>query len=182
MVFPLFCLILSFIFWPLDVPFRAVYLGYFSVLSWVLSSYLDLLFQLIVTKPHNLLVILEEILSHFKRMESCFSYEPLFMPIRLVQHYLWRRCFSWLKDQNVHFGIDYPQVQITVPWAQRWEWGENQLKLLHSYEPGKWQLDLYLQVYVKFVQNVNICPDLLCLSSCILPNFASAIKPMFYHK
>lgn len=84
------------------------------------------------------------------------SGRPLFMPIRLVQHYLWKRCFSWLKDQNVHFqhwaiskvSTDNSSMGSTL------RMGENRLKLLHSYEPNKWQLDFYLQVYVKFVQNV----------------------------
>ena len=111
-----------------------------SVLSWVLLFLSWLLFQLIVTKPPCLLVIhRRDIEPDFKRMGSHFSYEPLFMPIRLVQHYLWRRCFSWLKDQNVHFqhwaiskvSTDNSSMGSTL------RMGENRLKLLHSYEPNK---------------------------------------------
>ena len=118
-----------------------------SVLSWILLFLSWLLFQLIVPPPCLLVIHRKDIEPDFKRMGSHFSYEPLFMPIRLVQHYLWKRCFSWLKDQNVHFqrwaiskvSTDNSSMGSTL------RMGENRLKLLHSFKPNKWQLDFYLQ-------------------------------------
>ena len=118
-----------------------------SVLSWILLFLSWLLFQLIVPTTCLLVIHRKDIEPDFKRMGSHFSYEPLFMPIRLVQHYLWKRCFSWLKDQNVHFqrwaiskvSTDNSSMGSTL------RMGENRLKLLHSFKPNKWQLDFYLQ-------------------------------------
>ena len=55
-----------------------------SVLSWILLFLSWLLFQLIVPPPCLLVIHRRDIEPNFKRMESYFSYEPLFMPIRLV--------------------------------------------------------------------------------------------------
>ncbi len=58
-----------------------------SVLSWVLLFLSWLLFRLIVP-PYLPVIHRRDIKSNFKRMGSHFSYEPLFMPIRPVKHYL----------------------------------------------------------------------------------------------